>query len=406
MIVKFLIKYILIKEFKIPSFYNFLFKNINKLEVKDVVWLDTLDRNIAYRFTDKKTVNSYSPKDINNHFSMSEVILPQVSLYRFQDVIVNTRSSHFIKKNAPEVVFERVLSADTRYCNYATGFVRCHNDENTLIKFRKNKKNIGKILYLGGNGVFNYYHWLIEIAPKILFLTPEMLIKHDIDTLLLDKSIKEVPSFHKILHLLLDFKKININIIYECPKTEIHAKDLYYINNINNVVFNAEDKISCLSFSCFCFDLIRKTKDIILQDVKKNSNKDIYPKKIFLARHDHAARRYNQPEVLSYFEGHGFQAIYLEELDFFEQVTIFNQADFIIGPSGAAWANIIFCRPNVKAISWLPEHLSEFSVFSTLAHYMDCDLRFVFTQADNVKDIHSSYHVELGCIIEVFEKIQ
>lgn len=119
-----------------------------------------------------------------------------------------------------------------------------------------------------------------------------------------------------------------------------------------------------------------------------------------------ALRDYNQSEIISYFESKGFVAIYLEDFDFIEQIKLFNYADFIVGPSGASWSNIIFCRENVKAISWLPDNLSEFSVFSSIAHHVGCDLRFIFTNTHDTNDIHSSYQVDMSMLTEAFEQLQ
>ena len=105
---------------------------------------------------------------------------------------------------------------------------------------------------------------------------------------------------------------------------------------------------------------------------------------------------------LKYFEEQGFTPLYLEEFSFLEQVKIFNQAQFIVGPSGAAWTNIIFCQSNIKALSWLPEQISDFSVFSTLAHLSKCDLRFVFTEANTADQVHSNYHVDLTKITQLY----
>ncbi|EKU54480.1 PF04577 domain protein [Acinetobacter sp. WC-323] len=93
----------------------------------------------------------------------------------------------------------------------------------------------------------------------------------------------------------------------------------------------------------------------------------------------------------------------MEDYDFNEQVAIFNNAEFIVGPSGAAWSNIIFCSSGCKAISWLPNHLAKFSIFSTLATLNDCDLKFITTSSDNPNDIHSSYYLDLEEIKKLYK---
>lgn len=406
---KYLIRYILRKNFKISNVYNFLFKRIKRVEVKNIVWLDQFHHpeNILHTFMSERKVLSYSPKGIDNKIISTEVIIPQVNLYAFDDVILNTRSSHIIQKNTADIIFERLPSANIAYCNYATGFIRHHNDARAVIKYKAGKLSIDKALFLGGNGVFNYYHWLVEIIPKVLLLTPDMLFGYGIDTLILDKAVESSPSLCKALDLLLAHQGIHLNIVYAHHGTQVHVKKLFYINCINNVVFNAQHKLSSPTFSAYDADFLKKNQSAFFKAIKLDiSQNSVYPKKIFLARKNTALRDYNQSEIISYFENKGFVAIYLEDFDFTEQIKLFNQADFIVGPSGASWSNIIFCHKNVKAISWLPQNISEFSVFSSIAHHVGCDLRFIFTNTHNANDIHSSYHVDMKVLTKAFEQLQ
>jgi capsular polysaccharide biosynthesis protein len=405
MMSRLIVKYILKKNFDISNILKYLCKVIKKLEIRNILWLDTLDQNIIHCFQSQTIVESFSPRSIDNQFIKSEVVLPSLNLYHFNDIVVNTCSSNLIPLSGEKIIFERVFSADLQYCNYTTGIIRHHNDHSALFKYAKNKRLIDNALYLGGNGVFNYYHWLIEIVPKLTLITPELLKKYNIRTLILDQSVKDIASFQKTLNLFLSCNSINLNIIYETRKVDLHVKNLFYINNINNIVFNSRSKLSSLSFSCYSPNLIQKTKEIIINGIDSDSSNKDYPKKIFLARSHKSARAYNQQEIQSYLETQGFVAIYLEQLDFDEQVILFRNADFIIGPSGAAWSNIIFCQQNVKAISWLPQHLSEFSVFSTIAHIVNCDLRFIFTEADDKNDIHSNYHIDINSVMKAYIKM-
>ena len=176
---------------------------------------------------------------------------------------------------------------------------------------------------------------------------------------------------------------------------------LFYINNENNIVFNSKEILSSPDFSILSKSLINEITKVIL---KSNIclSKD-FPKRVFLARKKNTARNYNQDEILEYFISKDFTPLYLENYDFYEQVSIFNNAEFIAGPSGAAWSNIIFCNSHCKAISWLPKHLSEFSIFSTLAKINDCDMRFIITSSDNPNDIHSSYYLDIKNIKNLYE---
>ena len=98
---------------------------------------------------------------------------------------------------------------------------------------------MNNILFMGGNGSFNYYHWLIEIAPKLLYVNKEILIEHDVDFIVCDIKVEEVASFSRILNILLAENGVNTPVRYVKNKINIQAKTALYINNfsyLNNIM--------------------------------------------------------------------------------------------------------------------------------------------------------------------------
>jgi hypothetical protein len=68
-----------------------------------------------------------------------------------------------------------------------------------------------------------------------------------------------------------------------------------------------------------------------------------YPDRVFVSRQGQSRRKIiNFDEVIDALGQFGFQAIRPEELSIVEQIQLFDQAEFIIGPSGSAFANVIF----------------------------------------------------------------
>ena len=63
----------------------------------------------------------------------------------------------------------------------------------------------------------------------------------------------------------------------------------------------------------------------------------------------------NNDEIISFLKTKDFTSYRVGQLDFFEQIYLFNKAKIIIGPHGAAFANIIFCNPKTNIIEILPE---------------------------------------------------
>jgi capsular polysaccharide biosynthesis protein len=57
------------------------------------------------------------------------------------------------------------------------------------------------------------------------------------------------------------------------------------------------------------------------------------------------------------------------------------QAEIIIGPTGAAWTNLIFANSGIKALTWIAKEAGDFSGYSSLAHHVNIQLDFITYKA-------------------------
>ena len=87
-----------------------------------------------------------------------------------------------------------------------------------------------------------------------------------------------------------------------------------------------------------------------------NGNSKKFAKKIYIDRSDstsnvkHLRTIKNEDEVKNYLSGIGFENVRLGEYSFKDQISIFENAEVIVGLHGAGFANIVFSKPNVKII--------------------------------------------------------
>ena len=398
-----LIKIIEYFKFNLPDLF-FLLLKIKRIYKKRIVWLDNVSKNNLQELMSNDSCFSCSPivrGSINKLYFKQDI---GIYLYVFRNVVLNSHSSNFLLTNENVMLIERVVSAPVKYSNYSTGVIKLHNSEYALIKLNRKTFYMNSILFMGGNGSFNYYHWLIEIAPKLLYVNNKILIEHEVDFIICDIKVEEITSFSKILNILLAENGVNTPVRYVKNKINIQAKTALYINNFSNIVFNSKEKLSSVKYSYFHVESLKKMREVF---VGLCENKEKKYNKIFLARKSDQVRSYNQEEILNYFIKQGFLPVYLEDYTFEEQINIFYHADFIVGPSGAAWANLIFCKEGSRAISWLPEQLSEFSVFSSLAQIFKCDLKFILTSMTSDREkIHSDYIVDISEVINLYENFE
>lgn len=137
----------------------------------------------------------------------------------------------------------------------------------------------------------------------------------------------------------------------------------------------------------------------IVEKDKLNDKKKIYISR----RRGIAANRsrvcLNEADVESELVDLGFDIIIPDELDIKSQISIFSNSDFVIGCSGAALFNTVFCEDGTKLIdvesakNWIYGHVSLFSSFN---------LNFGVHWAKPIDDIggHRPFHVNLDKLIE------
>ena len=108
----------------------------------------------------------------------------------------------------------------------------------------------------------------------------------------------------------------------------------------------------------------------------------------------------NEDEIFNCFKEYNFKKICIDDYSFLEQVYLFNNANFIAGPSGTVWTNIIFSKNDTQAISWLPKRVLNFSGFSNLSKLFYVNLYFLEAKSlDN--NLHGKYNIEKNKIKEL-----
>lgn len=373
-----------VKRVKICSF-----NNIKKVEI--------LENNNKENF-------SASPNYLNNPQRKISYTTENVELLSFEKVFGNINSASFITEDQENIFIEKFPFIDDSNVNYSSGKIITHNKKYAYIrKFDQNMiKKYKNVFFLGGNGSFNFYHWMIEIVPKLLLLTDNIIKKYNIDYILVNKCVENNKNYNFLLEKCL--KHLNgIKLIYIEQDDVFFAEKLFFINTFNQTVYNLKKIEADYNLTTVYNEKILGQFKLIVD--KSNSNLNSYSK-IFILRNEKAVskynkRFYNEKEIFKFFEQEGFVGIYPDQLTLSEQINIFKNAKFIVGPTGASWSNIVFSKSSTKAISWLPNQLKYFDTYSTLAYLYNIDMRFI--QYDNFsRDYHSNYHLNLNDIMKLY----
>jgi capsular polysaccharide biosynthesis protein len=379
--------------------FNLVSTNDKKLSAKKVKFLDQLeaDRKVLLPAVSAKT---YLPNyTTTKNYNFVEVTCPEVQLLKFDNFTISASCTSFIKAN--ELYIERYANEQNSNAVYDSGCIFSHNNKYALVR-QSDLDYIEKGFFLAGNGSYNYYHWLIEILPKLQFYLELGLHDQGIK-LLVPETVKENENLSFLLTSVLG--DIEVEIVYVSYYFGLCVKHLYHLTPINNILFN-ERKIGLtantlhLRYDSLAFIRSKIECDVPLHDIKTSK-----VERIFLARKNKGVRSYNQSEIIQLLTKYNFKIIYMEDYDIKQQIFLFKNAKYIVGASGAAWTNLIFCNRLCKALTWLPESIKKFPAFSTLANFANVELTFFTTESKHYNNMHDRYIIDLDFLELQLQKL-
>ena len=108
----------------------------------------------------------------------------------------------------------------------------------------------------------------------------------------------------------------------------------------------------------------------------------------------------NEAELAAALSGLGFEVLEPEALSPAEQVAAFASADAVVGPSGSALFNTVFCRPGTKVLDiesepdWIYAHTGLFA---------SCKLRYGLfvgrVDAADLRPVHRRWTVNVPAVV-------
>jgi capsular polysaccharide biosynthesis protein len=250
--------------------------------------------------------------------------------------------------------------------SFVTGHLTGHGRRMGLVRQTGELAVAKDGVFLGGNGSGTYYHWLVEIVTKLQVLpdAPETAGL----PLLVSRRVAELPSFAEILKVLAPER----GLVFLEEGVSYLVNKVVFIEPLVTAPFHIRDcKFRAGNFSTRP-EAIGYLRERVLPRVAAADGAG-WPRRIFLARGQR--RTFNQEELLAVAARHGFEALRMEEHPFLKQAGYFANAEAIIGPTGAAWSNLVFANPDCRALCWIPEELEEFAAFSNLAGIVGLDFR-------------------------------
>jgi len=305
----------------------------------------------------------------------------------------------------------------------------------TKILLNEIPKDLSNNIHFEGNVLFlplggRYYHDFVEIFPQILTLKK---INEDFkvvffcisDEAAVTHSEYAPPHFTKIIDGIYDsmhknykgmtFKYMkdildNFEIKFQCLVWEegmTFSSDASYMFYYDRDSFGAQGIDPAIE-TIFQNEKISKeyiyhsylvtglsnlqtfySYKTILEMFPKN--KTIKNKKIFIGRKQHVfidrlIENYNELEA--FFNSLGYETIYLEDYDLFDQIKICQESDFICSLAGSSFINSLMANKNTKLLKIHTGDQINFTAYTYVASKLELDMKEIYCEPDGIKIIN------------------
>jgi capsular polysaccharide biosynthesis protein len=191
------------------------------------------------------------------------------------------------------------------------------------------KKLPGTVAVLATAGGYNYYHWLIDVLPRL-----EIINKIFGD----------------------DYNKINKFIINKIDSLKLQTLAMLKVNPnqllpLQNKTHFGVEQLIIPSLPCELDSPSPWISDFLRNNFLKQKA-DIQPiKKLYISRNKARRRKIiNEQDVLNCLQKWGFTLVYLEQYSFAEQIALLANAEAIVAPHGAGLTNLLWCQPDTKVL--------------------------------------------------------
>ncbi|MEG4917392.1 tetratricopeptide repeat protein [Microcoleus sp. B7-D4] len=195
----------------------------------------------------------------------------------------------------------------------------------------------GTVAVLSGLSGNVYFHWMVDILPRLDILRQSKVDWEKIDWFLVNSIAQP-------------FQRETLLMLGISPSKIIESDRHPYIQAKKLIVPSFSGSLGWLQPSALKF-----LRQQFLKQISSSSSP--YPERIYISRAKSQYRRIiNEGEVIDYLAKFGFQTFVTESLSVVEQIALFYHAKIIIAPHGSGLTNIIFCRNGTKIIELVSPH--------------------------------------------------
>lgn len=240
----------------------------------------------------------------------------------------------------------------------------------------------------------NYAHWITEVLPRIVMFcgTPQyqnvpLIVDGNLHPNIM-QSLSLIAGPSREIYLLPAGRAVLVEELFVTSPTGY----VPFERRANHEVDHSHGQFSRTAFAKLQSEISKSTI---------NNSAEKWPKKIYLRRNSGSRRVTNSVAIEKHLLKLGFVTIEPEKLGFLQQAELFHNADVIVGSSGAALANLVFCKPTV-IIYILMSHAPNTSYWywQNIACASGCTVRYILgiPMEGNHEGIHSDFSIDIGLL--------
>ena len=194
---------------------------------------------------------------------------------------------------------------------------------------------IGTTVSLATDGHNNFYHWMLDLLPK-LFIS-------------LAAGLADKPFY---LGASTPFQKQTLELLGIPLARVLDCNVIPFLQPDNLIVPFLGDNHPPNVFDAAKYRLLAQVLGKLIP--AKSTTREL-PARFLVSRAKTRSRRVvNEDALLARLMPLGFRPIFLEDLTLLEQITLFARAEAIVASTGAGLVNLIHCRPGTPVAILMP----------------------------------------------------
>lgn len=227
----------------------------------------------------------------------------------------------------------------------------------------------GRCAVIHKPGLENYFHWNVEILPRLNLLAP-LLRDGSLDRVYV--YFGELPGFARA-SIAFFFPDLRDRVLGLPAAVTRFESLVYFVNALEGLGLAVPTCISAAGHQWM------RTMDERLDRLLPRAARRPMGEYLYVSRDDASGRRLlNEQDLLARLHPGRWQRIVCSGLSVAEQIAAFRRARVVVGPHGAGLTNVMFCRPGTRFIELnCRNFISRYHYFCDIADQRALDYRLI-----------------------------